>query len=381
MSDFRRLDDRKILINAANLHVGGGLQVAGSVILEMSRLGSSICSGLDVIVSSEVNNIVRTLGADVDAFKSYRVIDLYGVRAFFGRINKELVGYDIVFTIYGPNYLRVKGRVEIVGFAQLWILQFDNEITRPMPFVQRSLLWLGYQIKWGFFSVSDFFIVELDHVGRKLVQRRGVPSSRIRVVHNAIADFYYDKSRWSHVDIGETKDEIRIGVVSRDYIHKNLGILPELSLILLDKYGLNVKFFVTFSEAEWSRRDVAFRESVRNVGALRVNQCPAFYEQMDGVIFPSLLECFSVTPLEALVMGRPLFAADRDFVRDVCADFAFYFNPTDVYDIARVVADYFLDASDRSEFLSQAREHGRRFSSARDRALKYLNIIDEVLGS
>jgi glycosyltransferase involved in cell wall biosynthesis len=79
---------------------------------------------------------------------------------------------------------------------------------------------------------------------------------------------------------------------------------------------------------------------VVNIGALDVAQCPSFYLQLDGVLFPSLLECFSATPLEAMAMKRALFVADRPFNRDVCGDAAFYFDPLDPGSAANAIAAF-----------------------------------------
>ena len=74
-------------------------------------------------------------------------------------------------------------------------------------------------------------------------------------------------------------------------------------------------------------------------------------------------------------MGKPLFASDRDFVRDVCAEHAFYFDPLKADNIARVIADYFLSAEDHSDLTKSAKEHAINFSSAKTRAERYLEII------
>ncbi|MBK7461618.1 MAG: glycosyltransferase [Betaproteobacteria bacterium] len=132
---------------------------------------------------------------------------------------------------------------------------------------------------------------------------------------------------------------------------------------------------VTLNDEEWAARDEAFRTSVINAGPLGMAECPAFYQALDGVVFPSLLECFSVTPLESMAMGKPLFASDRKFVRDVCKEFAFYFDPVDEKSIASAIASYFLNRQDYVDRLAKAESYARSFSTARIRAQKYLEII------
>jgi hypothetical protein len=40
-------------------------------------------------------------------------------------------------------------------------------------------------------------------------------------------------------------------------------------------------------------------------------------------------------------MGRPLFASNLPFIRDVCGDYCQYFEPLNAADIARVIDAYF----------------------------------------
>ncbi|WP_421732008.1 glycosyltransferase, partial [Brevundimonas sp.] len=48
-----------------------------------------------------------------------------------------------------------------------------------------------------------------------------------------------------------------------------------------------------------------------------------------GLVFPSLYEGFGIPPLEAMVQGCPVIASDIPATREVCADAALYFDPTD----------------------------------------------------
>ena len=80
-----------------------------------------------------------------------------------------------------------------------------------------------------------------------------------------------------------------------------------------------------------------------------------------------------------MVMSKPLFASDRGFVRDVCGDYAVYFDPLDADDIALNIANYFKADTERAEQLQQARDHALGFSSAKGRAEQYLEIIQQHL--
>lgn len=369
-----------IAINASNLHSGGGIQVAISFIYEMTKdLSKREDTGrLHVIVSSEVAEGLLLLEADCGCFKRYEVYNTYGLSAFYSGLNNILQGYDLIFTVFGPNYLRVRARHEIVGFAQAWILHFNNNVSKKMSFFERSKLRLKYYFQWLFFLRSDIYVVELEHVKNALISSKKISSSKVEVVYNTVSSIYTDNVNWEYIGIDKGGEDISLGFVTRDYPHKNINILPLVSEILLSDFNLNVAFYVTLNEQEWKTKDINFKNSIKTVGALTSGQCPNFYKQMDGVIFPSLLECFSATPLEALAMEKPLFASDQGFVKDVCGKYACYFDPTDAYDIALKIANYFND-SVNIHLLEEAKLHCINFSSARKRMIDYLSIIEKQL--
>ena len=67
-----------ILINASNLHYGGAVQVATSFLNELTYLDSK---KYNLIVSREVHNELIIMNSNLDAFHSYMVYDVSGVKA------------------------------------------------------------------------------------------------------------------------------------------------------------------------------------------------------------------------------------------------------------------------------------------------------------
>lgn len=370
-----------VLINASNLHNGGGVQVAVSFIYELSILSSADLLYLHLVVSDEVNQGLLNLKTIINKFGSYEVVNTYGLHALSSNLNKITKSYKVVFTIFGPNYLRVKSNKEIVGFAQLWILNFNNPISEKLSFINRSKLRIKFYLQWLFFLQSDHYIVELEHVKETLQSLKKVPNKKISVVYNTVSSLYKDKLQWSLITIEKGDEDISLGIVTRDYPHKNLDVLPEVAEVLKLNYNFKVHFYITLNDEEWSTKNSFFKKYVSTVGSLSPDQCPSFYQQIDGVVFPSLLECFSATPLEAMVMEKPLFASDRGFVRDVCGSHAMYFNPLDANSVADHIANYFKSNLNRTAQLQQARNHALNFSSAKGRAEQYLEIIQQHLES
>lgn len=371
---------KKALINASNLRAGGGVQVATSFIYELLISDSVELDWIDIWVSTLVANSLEEVGIRVVDNPNIRVVDSGGIRAMLSIENRYLEKYDLVFTIFGPNYFLKKDYIDLVGFAQLWIL--DGSAYKLLPVVERVNKRIKFFLQKLFFKRSDSFVVELEHVRDSLIESGVAKPSSIHVAHNCVSSIYFDRKLWGSLDNRMSSPRFKIGFLGRDYAHKNTDILPDVKRILREEYGVGVDFFVTFDDGEWQAKGKNFRSSIINVGSLSLTQCPTFYESVDAVIFPSVLECFSVTPLEALMMRRPLFASDRRFVRDICGDFAFYFDPHSPNSAAEIIDFYLrnLLATDEAR-LSLAREHAVGFSNAQSRKNRYIQIIRDELAN
>lgn len=367
------------LINCSNLHNGGGVQVAISFIYELSIMFDKDFSCIHIVTSKEVDEGLQRLDTKTYRFGDYEVIDTYGLQALRSVLNNRIKDYEIVFTVFGPNYLRVKAKKDIVGFAQPWIINFNNPTLEKLSFLNRKRLWIKFNLQWLFFLRSDHYIVELEHVKEKLHHIKNVPNKSISIVYNTVSSLYKDNNKWHPIEINKSKEQLSLGIVTRDYPHKNLDILPKVAQSLKLNHDMSVHFYTTLNDSEWSRRDAHFKKYVSTIGFLSPEECPSFYQQVDGVIFPSLLECFSATPLEAMVMEKPLFASNRNFVRDVCQNHAIYIDPLDADDIAYKIAEYFKSGTENKAKLKLAKEYALNFSSAEERAIKYLEIINNHL--
>jgi len=367
----------KALINMSNIHAGGGLQVAISFVAELLKLECKQ-SIYKVLISTEVAS-----NFDADELKTsgwaFEVYDTYGIKTLWSQLNKMQSQYDVVFTLFGPKYTAFKAKKDIVGFAQPWILSFDNPISQRMSFVERLKLKVKFGLQKWFFKRADHFVVELEHVQQSLAEQGVFPKESISVVHNTISSLYLNEALWQSIDLRIPEKQISIGFVTRDYLHKNIKILPKVAKLLNEQHSLPVKFYLSLNDEEWRNYSQSFGTYGETVGALSVYQCPTFYKKMDAVVFPSLLECFSATPLEALSMRKPLFASERGFVSDVCGEHAFYFDPLDADSIASVIAGYFNSCQKTAIELEVAREHVVSFSNAQQRAQKYLQIIEQYL--
>lgn len=362
------------MINASNLHVGGGVQVATSVIGELAHM-AALPPGLVIWASDAVDNNLRKLGYDLSALPAYEVVNSHGLNLLRSPLARRMQAFDAVLTIFGPLYIWKLAGVNITGFAQSWIINPDNEVARASGWRQSLLNRLKFGLQAAFFKRADQLVVELEHVRDGLLRRGIGAGSVIHVVRNSLSSLYLSPDHWQAVSVPVTGCDLKLGFVGSNYAHKNTRIFPQVIDALRRNHGINASIYVTFTDEEWAACDDAFRAVVTNVGPLFVTQCPTFYRSMDAVIFPSLLECFSATPLEAMAMERPLFASDRPFNRDVCQGHAHYFDPLSPTSAAAAIAWVFANGGPDQQTLRAARDHAIHFSSPKERAEKYLALL------
>ncbi|MFG6569724.1 glycosyltransferase [Sulfitobacter sp. 1A13679] len=363
-----------LLINAANLHSGGGVQVAASTFVELSRPNFAQHK-LTAFASSEV--ISNLDSGDLFGGNSFglQLLNTRGIDLLNRSARKRMKRFDVVFTIFGPLYRWRPPFKSIVGFAQPWIIYPQNELYLDMSMGRRLQNRLKFWIQGQFFRRADILVVELGHVKEGLVRQLGISPERIYVVENCVSSIYRDPQAWESLSFPACECDLRLGFIGRNYSHKNTKIFPEIVRILRVQHGIKAKFFVTFTEDEWQACPSEFHEVCVNVGPLRVKQCPSFYETVDAVVFPSLLECFSATPLEAMAMKKPLFASDRPFNREICSSYANYFDPLCARSAAGTIAAYFESGKPNKKTLEAAQNHALCFSSAKERAEKYVALL------
>lgn len=358
------------------------MQVATSLIQELAHYDDCPFQIL-VAASSEVDTNLKGVGVDLSRLGLYQVIDCFGFRLSLPKLEEMVASADLTFTVFGPLYLARKPKISVVGFAQPWIIYPDNEAKQRLNWKKRLLTSIRFDLhKYFYHRNSDFVFVEADHVKRQLARLTNFSEDVISVIPNCASDVFLKAAPTSIIPTARSKGKLKIGFLGRNYEHKNLVVLPEVQALLRSSFNLEVEFFVTLNDSEWKSCSPEFRRNVVNLGSLQLSECPDFYDKMDAIIFPSLLECFSATPLESMIMKKPLLASDRAFVRDFCGEFPFYFDPCDPADIARSVAHFSQQPRDAIEERTKlAQAYVLSHYSPRKRARTYISRLISVFAA
>ncbi|WP_322920492.1 glycosyltransferase [Nocardioides renjunii] len=369
-----------VLIDMSNLVVGGGVQVGASFLDELARLVGDPQALRrwpwlrDVAVEASeavVANATAPRG-------SLRVTVVDGRPA--ARLRRRPRGdeFDVSFTVFGPDYGSRRARTRMVGFADVTSLFPEHAAIHGRRARLRHAV--RSRVSCRAFRAADLVVAESAHVTAALEERWGIPRRRLRVVPNVLNRVFTDESLREPLSV-QVHHRPAFAFPTRAYPHKNLALLGAAARILREEHGRDVEFLLTLTDDEWQALDPDTRAASRNAGPLRVSQVPSLYAACDGVVFPSLNECFSVTPLEALRAGRPLVASDRPFVREVAGDAAWYFDPIEPASLARALLDVTADDALRATRVADGLRVADGWPTGRDRAAAYLDLVDETLAS
>ncbi|MGR6832909.1 glycosyltransferase [Aliivibrio wodanis] len=366
---------KEILINASNLHVGGGVQVASSFIFEISILPIEFLHELSLTIVCSTK-VFENLPSDFNEnnFLKFDVFDVFGSKNrsdFTKKYNKK---YDVCFTIFGPFYPKVNCNKHICGFAQPWIAYPNNSAYSLLNIVEKIQTRIKFYVQKKLFEAYDGLIVEGNHVRSALVNQ-GFCRDNIHVVSNTISSIYRDESVWKDItEFNMLEADLTLGFIGRAYKHKNLKILKPVSEMLFTEFGITVNFLFTLTTKEMKELCFDKKENFYTLGPINIYQCPRFYRSIDALIFPSLLECFSASPIEAMYMHTPVLASNYKFIRDNCEDVPYYFDPMDVKSIAQSILEFKQGVGIKEKIVKGA-DLVNSMPNARERAIHYINLL------
>ncbi|HKY01375.1 MAG TPA: glycosyltransferase family 1 protein [Burkholderiales bacterium] len=103
-------------------------------------------------------------------------------------------------------------------------------------------------------------------------------------------------------------------------------------------------------------------DKVRWLGYVEDDELRALYEHALCFVFPSLYEGFGIPPLEAMVCGCPVLAANAASIPEVCGDAALYFDPRNPTALATLLQKISSDESLREDLCRRGRQRAQLFS-------------------
>lgn len=365
-----------LLINASNLYVGGGVQVAISVLEELTKSKTKYLAAISPVVAKQLSK--TTLDNCIVINKTPSKIFNFSIRKLLDDI---VIKYKIthVFTVFGPSYWTPKNVKHSVGFALPWLIYDTHHVFNKLSFREKIKKILLSRLQPYFYKKNaDLIFVETNDVRERLVKKYSFSESRVVTVNNTLNEILKDDECHDDTILKKLpfkkEGDVYLLTISHDYPHKNLSVIPELIELLPEKY----KFIVTLDSELADKVSVNNKHRFINVGPVCLNQCPALYKYSDALFLPTLLECFSGSYLEAMYFNKVILTSNLSFAHVICKDSAIYFNPYSISDIAEKIKLGFENHNQILKCQQIATLLIREFPTASERMSLYLDNIENL---
>lgn len=363
----------KWLINASNLYVGGGVQVAVSFINELNVTNTSFCAAVSPVVMAQLQDEAREKCIVIDSSPSG--LFNWKSRKKLDEVVKQKK-IEKVFTIFGPSYWNPKNVKHLVGFALPWLIYDTRKVVNKLNFKTKlKMALLKHLQPYYFRKNANIIITETEDVSlraEKLLNRADI---KAYTVPNTLNNIFKEKDSLDYSIVKKlppkNENDFWLLTISHNYPHKNLEIIKQLVAKLPQKY----KFVTTVDDNFKAELPAEHAEKIICLGAVKLNQCPPLYQACDALFLPTLLECFSASYLEAMYMNKVVLTSDLPFAHAVCQDAAIYFNPNDVDDVKNKILLAANDKVLQEHKISLGVNIVHSHPDAQQRAQQYLNII------
>ncbi|MDM4767531.1 glycosyltransferase [Pelomonas sp. SE-A7] len=314
---------RRLLLHAPNVHTGGGLVLLQQLLDAwpaqaplIAWLDQRAKAALQLPAQAEVSwvspSLASRLGAEVSlarrAKADDRVLCFHGLPPLLCRAEAQLF-------LQNRNYL---GQVPLDEYG--WRTRWRNRAEQWISRLYRS-------------SVSCYY-VQSPTMARALQAWFGSEPAPLRVLP-FVPDLVVPASG---EPLAKPFDFV---FVADGEPHKNHRRLVEAWQLLAGQ-GLKPRLAVTLSDRHAALRDWVMQQAsvhglaIHNLPQRPHHEMPQFYADAHALIFPSLGESFGLPLVEAQVLGLPIVASERDYVRDICHP-AETFDPESAVSIARAV--------------------------------------------
>jgi hypothetical protein len=364
-----------LILNLSNNLGGGGLQVALSVLEECKKINGHFYH-VFLGESAERQVYIHTFP---DNFMFYKIpyIKIWQLYKYLRPLEKKIKP-DYVFTVFGPSYWKPRA-YHVMGFARVYDIYRDFEFIKNKPILFKIKLFIkGILRAYLFKYYADHLVVETEDARQRLVKRLHI--SAISVVSNTCSSVYYNYMNFPDKLPKRKNKEIRLITISAYYPHKNLESIPKVLAELEKKDIIAINFVLTIKNDDYVRIiPEHWRNRIYNIGPVSVAECPSLYQECDILYLPTLLEIFSVSYIEAMVMGKPILTSGLSFARDICGDAALYFDPFNTHDIIETIEKVAFDKNVYQEYVNKGKERCKLFPTAAQRAEQYLKICEKLV--
>ncbi len=312
--------------------------------------------------------------------------EIVGPRKFWTQIGLPLKLYterqkpDVFFspTHYAPRFSPVPTVISIMDMSFEYF---------PELFAKNDL----YQLRnWTRYSAKNAAkILTISQASKNdIIKFYGVPDDKIVVTPLGVREV--ERSKHKVLSMEDLKEKYKI---NKPYIlfvgtlqpRKNIERLieafsklrtvnSELSnhqLVIVGKKGWLYEPILEAPEKHGVKDEVKFLDFVTD------EDIPAFYQNAECFVLPSLYEGFGLPVLEAMRYGCPVVTSNISSLPEAGGDAAIYCDPESVEDIAKQIEKVLTDSELRKKMVAAGRDQIKKFSWEKS-AKETLEVLKEA---
>lgn len=361
---------KKILLDCSSIESGGGAQVSISFLKDLIK--NNLSYNYSLYLSSALLETCKNQKIKVyEEFNEVKVRKFPYILSIFCNAF-WYKNFDVVFNIFGPPYYLFKPKKIISGMARGQIF-YPNIFWEKDIFHQFMIKVKALIHKIIFKYRVNILIVEANHVKKKC---KKFFNKKIIVVENCLSrDFVYGNKKLKKLK--RLKNQFNLLYVGANYSHKNLYILGDAITDASIYLNQPIKLILTLKDKEYYNLPNKLKKISLNLGIVSASELKSVYFKSTAIIFPSLLEAFSITPIETMFCKKPLIASDRDFIREFCMKIPYYFDPVNSKSITSAIIKCFKNLKKNTMRLKKGRKISEKYQNSLVRTQKYIRIINK----
>jgi glycosyltransferase involved in cell wall biosynthesis len=194
---------------------------------------------------------------------------------------------------------------------------------------------------------------------------KNIEEKSIIIPHGISSEFLNNNSIKNKTILGKS---INIIYPSSLLKYKNhINLIYAFELIYLD--NKNVKLFLIgeFDELYLNElNSIIFNKKLNNniifIPTLNKSDLIELYNEIDIFIYPSLVESFGITVLEAMAIGLPISCSNIDTFLNFFSDSVLYFDPFSIESIRNSIHLLIYDLNTRKKYINRSVEFSRKYT-------------------
>jgi len=203
-----------------------------------------------------------------------------------------------------------------------------------------------------------------------IVKHYGINPDNIDVIYNGAHDEYRPLTDAERDDVKKKYADGCEYFVFAGALHprKNIVNLVKAFIAFKKRQPTNMKLVIVgrlawkYEEVEQLRLEMPFKEDVKWVGYMNVDELSLVIGGAYALVYASLFEGFGIPILEALQCDVPAIVSHTSSMPEVAGDAALLVDPNDVDDIANKMHMLYKDESLRKRLIENARKQRTKFS-------------------